>query len=173
MCRARYSHQLARSSAVRPAPAASAQQNTPISLPATAASPAARPSRTVRCRNSAVDGPGSAATARQASRNAGSTDRTCRTISLIRRLHLSPAESRPPAERGILRAPRDPRRALERIGQDGGGRYVSLRENHKRPFGSFGRVLIARGHVLRILRRGGYRLAERPDQQDFICPSFR
>src|SRR5690348_5706453 len=94
MCRARYSHQLARSSAVRPAPAASAQQKTPISLPATAASPAARPSLTVRCRNSAVDGPGSAATARQASRNAGSTVSTCRKISPIRRLDPPPATAR-------------------------------------------------------------------------------
>jgi hypothetical protein len=93
MCRARYSHQVARSSAVRPTPAASAQQKTPISLPATAASPALRPSRTVRCRNSAVDGPGSATTTRQASTNAGSTDRTCRMISLICRLHPSAAEA--------------------------------------------------------------------------------
>src|SRR5262245_12807974 len=90
-CRPRYSHRLARSSPVRPAPAASAQQKTPISLPATAASPAARPSRTVRCRNSAVDGPGSAATARQASKNAGSTVSTCRKISPTRRLDPSPA----------------------------------------------------------------------------------
>src|SRR5512146_95489 len=136
MCRPRYSHQLARSSAVRPAPAASAQQKTPISLPATAASPAVRPSRTVRCRNSAVDGPGSAATARQASRNAEArTERAGRSRSSADYTRCSaPAAKRFPVPSAQARRP-------ARLGGQAGG-----------PAGT----VPVRSHLAETLGRAGY-----------------